>query len=200
MSDPAEKVSTKKKILEKAIEIFALKGFESTNLTDICDALGITRRPVYYYFQDKYGLFSASYDKWEQDFSTEMERILGADKPIMEIYRDILRFCILFYKRYAPNFFVGICTNPVLEDIQKRYYALEGTFHRMEVELTRQAIARGELKKSTDPEMVVGILFAINDGLRLGLERQNTGLNPLDLDELISIQLAGIQQYWGLSS
>ena len=193
MNGLSEKASTREKILDKAVEVFALKGYDAANLTDITEALGSTRSPIYYHFKDKYGLYRAAYELWEEDFSREMERIFRMEKPILEIYREILRFCLKSYARYAPNFFVGICTNPVLEEIQVRYYALEKQIFDREVELTRQAAERGELCGDINAELIVGLLFAINDGLRLGLERRGTGLKPGDIDRLISIQLKGIQ-------
>ncbi|MDC7239290.1 MAG: TetR/AcrR family transcriptional regulator [Spirochaetales bacterium] len=200
MAGTKDKKPTRDRILEKAIEVFALKGYESTNLTDISSALNLTRRPLYYYFTDKYGLYCAAYEKWELEFASEMERILSETRPVMETYREIITFCISSYRSYAPNFFVGICTIPVLDELRKRYYSLEADIFRKEVELTRAAMDRGELKKNCDPAKLVSILFSINDGLRTGLEREGTGIDPRDLDELITIQLSGIEYHWSTVS
>ncbi|MCE5256280.1 MAG: TetR family transcriptional regulator, partial [Spirochaetaceae bacterium] len=43
----ADDVSLKDELIQKAIEVFSRKGYEATNLTDITDALGISRGPVY---------------------------------------------------------------------------------------------------------------------------------------------------------
>ncbi len=196
MAGSRDKIPTQDRILDKAIEVFALKGYESANLVDISSALNLTRRPLYYYFKDKYGLYCAAYGKWESEFSSGMEAILKKEKPVLEIYRDIIVFCIGFYHRYAPNFFVGVCSNPDLSEIRTRYYKLEKEIFQKEVELTKAAMARGELKNDTDPEKLVAILFSINDGLRTGLEREGTGIDPGDLEDLIDIQLLGIKSRW----
>ncbi len=45
-------------IAEKALELFAAKGYEGVGIQEICEASGITKPTLYYYFKSKSGLFS----------------------------------------------------------------------------------------------------------------------------------------------
>ena len=196
MSDKSEKESTRERVIEKAIEIFSQKGYDTANLTDITEALGVTRSPIYYHFKDKYGLYKAAYLRWEDEFISAMETILGSEKDILSIFRDILDCCIWSYKRFAPNFFVGLESSPDLAELKQRYCVLVEDIFNREKAITIAAIDKGELCRNTDPDLVVGLLFAIYDGLRIGLERPVSGLKSSDITTLIEIQLSGISNYF----
>lgn len=43
----------KKKIIEKSIELFEMKGFSETSIQDVVEALGVTKGTFYYYFDSK---------------------------------------------------------------------------------------------------------------------------------------------------
>jgi len=49
-------MSTDEKIMEKALEAFALKGYENIGVQEICNASGITKPTLYHYFGSKTGL------------------------------------------------------------------------------------------------------------------------------------------------
>lgn len=49
----------KKQILEGAKRVFAARGYHDTNISHICDDLGIARGTLYQYFENKKALFSA---------------------------------------------------------------------------------------------------------------------------------------------
>lgn len=48
-----------KQIMEQACILFARKGFDGTTLTDVADAVGLTRAAIYYYFRNKEALLEA---------------------------------------------------------------------------------------------------------------------------------------------
>jgi len=50
--------ATKMKILKKARELFSKKGFDATTVDDIAEASGVNKALIYYYFQNKSGLYS----------------------------------------------------------------------------------------------------------------------------------------------
>ncbi|WP_371999865.1 TetR/AcrR family transcriptional regulator (plasmid) [Tistrella mobilis] len=53
------KALVEKQIMEQACILFARKGFDGTTLTDVADAVGLTRAAVYYYFRNKEALLEA---------------------------------------------------------------------------------------------------------------------------------------------
>ena len=50
---------TKAKVLAAARELFGARGYADTALEDIAEACDLTIRPIYHYFENKLGLFTA---------------------------------------------------------------------------------------------------------------------------------------------
>jgi AcrR family transcriptional regulator len=64
-------------VLDKAAALFASKGFASTSLKDVADAVGLSRSSIYYYYPNKDALLS--------------ELIQGVTLPVANIFRDVER-------------------------------------------------------------------------------------------------------------
>ncbi len=194
MSARTEDLGLKQELINKAIEVFSKKGYKITNLTDITDWLGVSRGPVYYHFKDKYGLFYAAYDLWEKEYTENMNRILQQEKHIIKILEDIIYHCTDLYQRYRPVFFSDIQSLPELSDIKNRYNRLLKEMYNKKVELVKQAIAKGEIRQSIDPEVVVDILYTICSGISASIERPVASLHKSRIDTVIAAQLLGIER------
>lgn len=51
------KRNAKQTILEKALDLFSVKGYEGVSVSELTEAAGITKPTLYYYFNSKEGLF-----------------------------------------------------------------------------------------------------------------------------------------------
>ena len=58
-SKDGRKALVEKQLMEQACIIFAKKGYSGTTLSDIAEAVGLTRAAVYYYFRNKEALLEA---------------------------------------------------------------------------------------------------------------------------------------------
>ncbi|MCL6470083.1 MAG: TetR/AcrR family transcriptional regulator, partial [Ralstonia sp.] len=47
----------RRQILDTAAQLFFTKGYAGMTMSDLCNALGVTKPAVYYYFTDKYEIF-----------------------------------------------------------------------------------------------------------------------------------------------
>ncbi|MEN6492537.1 MAG: TetR/AcrR family transcriptional regulator [Rectinema sp.] len=191
----ADDVSLKDELIQKAIEVFSRKGYEATNLTDITDALGISRGPVYYHFKDKYGLYVAAFNLWASKFQHDHDLILAQDKHIIKILEDSVYCCIDMYKHFRPNFFVGIDTVEELSELKDRYYLLVQHIYNKKVETVKRAIARGEIRRSISPELVVDMIYVLYDGIKDGLERPLVKIKESELKTIVTVQLLGIERF-----
>ena len=54
-----ETSGVKQTILDKALQLFAAKGYEGVSVSEITEAAGITKPTLYYYFGSKEGVFEA---------------------------------------------------------------------------------------------------------------------------------------------
>jgi AcrR family transcriptional regulator len=70
----------RKRILESAKRVFARRGYHETNISHICDSLGIARGTLYQYFTSKKDVFSAIVEEM-----LERVRAAMAAEPPIEI-------------------------------------------------------------------------------------------------------------------
>ena len=54
-----EKRNKKQKILEAALELFSIQGFEATSVSQIADAVGIRKASLYSHFESKQAILDA---------------------------------------------------------------------------------------------------------------------------------------------
>ncbi|WP_313127573.1 TetR/AcrR family transcriptional regulator [Proteiniclasticum ruminis] len=169
-------------IKKKAIEIFAAKGYAATKISDIADSLSISRGPIYYYFQDKFGLYTSAYDHFESelmkihneifstgdDFQTKIERL------IFEFSKHISLF--------GHNFFFRIKEIPELHDINVRYEKMNALFYEEKCALIREEQRNGTLSTSLSPDEIVKGVYLIYLGI---LEALNSELLARDQEEEI---------------
>jgi AcrR family transcriptional regulator len=191
----ADEARLREGLIKKAIEIFSHKGYEATNLSDITDALGISRGPVYYHFRDKRGLYEAAFNVWASAFQHNHELILAQDKHIIKILEDSIYCCIELYREFRPNFFVGIDTAQELSELRDRYHWLLKHIHDRKVETVRRAIEKGEIRKSISPELVVDMIQVLFDGIRDGLERPLIKIKDSELKTIMTVYLLGIERF-----
>lgn len=86
-------------ILNVAADLFANKGFASTDVQEIADRLGVAKGTVYHYFPSKEQLFLAAVDRGMAELSKEISgSILPGEDPIMQIAKAIRSFLKFFDK------------------------------------------------------------------------------------------------------
>ena len=82
---------TKRKIFEKAMELFATKGYDSTSIEEITAVAGIAKGTFYYHFQKKEDIFFFLVEEGGKLLINSVElRIKKADNSIEKIKEIIL--------------------------------------------------------------------------------------------------------------
>ena len=77
----------KKDILKTAVELFLTYGFKSVTMDDIANALGMSKKTIYQYFENKTVLVEESVMYLFQTISSGIEDIRDLEKnPIEEIF------------------------------------------------------------------------------------------------------------------
>ena len=71
--------------LDKATQLFWEKGFESTSMQDLVDAMGINRASLYDSFGGKKELFEASMDRYSTWMRDEILRPLRKSRPVRKV-------------------------------------------------------------------------------------------------------------------
>jgi len=159
-----EEQSAKEALLMAAVSLFSEKGYASTSVREIAAQAGVTKPVLYYYFQNKEGLFRAIMDgaaERQQELLEEASRRTGsALERILFLYRRL-------YEELLPNYSLFRMIHNLIfgppQGVPK--YDMEG-YHRRMVEavktIYRQGLERGEVRPA-DPHEVAMLIVGVTD-------------------------------------
>jgi TetR/AcrR family transcriptional regulator len=152
----------KQALLLAAISLFSQKGYASTSVREIVALAGVTKPVLYYYFQNKEGLFRAILEgatQRQEELLGEALRMTGTVlERILHLYRRI-------YEEILPNQqLFRMIHNLIFGPPQGTpAYDIEG-FHRRMLTAVKaiytQGLERGEVKGADHEEvamMIVGV-------------------------------------------
>jgi len=160
-------MTLKEKIIHESLRQFSFKGFLSTSINDILEAVGTSKGGLYNHFKSKEELFFAALSEarkiWRQrnlDGLQQLERPLDKIKKLLENYRDR-------YLADAENFPGGciFVTLAVELNDQRPHLAREmnegfARFKRMLNRLLEQENDAGNLRDGIDTALVTEMIFS----------------------------------------
>ncbi len=92
------------KILQCALELFAVRGYDGVGIQEIVDSSGITKPTLYHYFGNKEGLLTALFDEYFNRFTLKLRdaAVYDRDLPdsldkIFSVYTDFAKTNSSFY-------------------------------------------------------------------------------------------------------
>ena len=80
---------TKKKILDKALELFAAQGYDSVSVGEIAQAVGIKAPSLYNHYPSKQAIFDAIVDETAKQYEADTDKV---DIHVQNSAQDILVF------------------------------------------------------------------------------------------------------------
>src|ERR1700761_2231349 len=78
--------------LEKAMELFWLKGYNGTSPQDLLDTLGLSRSSLYRTFKDKHTLFMKALAYYQEFSTAEIKKVIDPADSVKEAIRKVLEF------------------------------------------------------------------------------------------------------------
>jgi TetR/AcrR family transcriptional repressor of nem operon len=160
-------MTLKEKIIHESLRQFSTKGFLSTSITDILEAVGTSKGGLYNHFKNKEALFFAALSEarkiWRQrnlEGLKELDRPMEKIKKLLENYRDR-------YLADSENFPGGciFVTLAVELNDQRPHLAREMNegflrFKGMLKRLMDQEKNAGNLKDEIDTQQVAELIFS----------------------------------------
>jgi AcrR family transcriptional regulator len=163
-STPLPTPEARERLLSAALEQFSRRGYAASSVREICEAAGVTKPVLYYYFKSKEGLYlqlmEESYSQFELTVA-ELSSFSGS------IRQRVIHFCHGVYDSTIQQL-------PLVKLMFSIYYGapqgapsfnLEQYYDRMlEViaRLMEEGIAQGELRSGNVPDMVWATLACLN--------------------------------------
>lgn len=89
MPETKEK-ATETLILDAAMKVFTLRGYDGARTEDIAKEAGINRTLLHYYFRDKQTMFNLIFETRFKEFFGGIFSIFSSDKPLLDKMRLII--------------------------------------------------------------------------------------------------------------
>lgn len=91
---PRTKQFDREEVLEKAMELFWIRGYNATSIQDLVDHLGINRASLYDTYGGKHALFEEAFVRYKQLNMVAMEEIFGNAPTIRDGIEQLFRASI----------------------------------------------------------------------------------------------------------
>lgn len=149
----------KKKILERATDLFLNLGFKSVTMDDLANEMGISKKTIYVHFENKTALVEESTLHLLYSISEGIDQICALDKnPIAEIY-EIKKFIMLHLKgeKSSPQYQLQKYYPKVFEFMKNKQYEL---MEDCVLDNIRKGISLGIYRDNLHIDFVARIYFS----------------------------------------
>lgn len=177
--------------LAKALRIFWSKGYDGTSMSDLTEAMGITRPSLYAAFGNKESLFRKALDLYESEKMAYVGKAL-AQPTARLVAETLLRGSVGNVTSCdEPHGCLGVissvaCGNEA-EAIRAEVVARGKVVRQALVERLERARVEGDLPASTDIEGLTSFLYAVMQGISV---QAGAGSTREELDRLVDTGLA----------
>ena len=177
--------------LAKALRVFWSKGYEAASLTDLTEAMGITRPSLYAAFGNKESLFCKALDLYEREKLEYVGKAL-AQPTARAVAETMLRGAVEAMTgdhdphgclRVIATATCGDEAQGIREELEKRGTAIRQTI----VERFERAKAEGDLPPNIDVEGLTDLLKAMLQGISM---QAASGASRKELERVVETGLA----------
>ena len=183
---PREAVFNKDQVIEKAKNVFWLKGYNATSMQDLVDATGLNRSSIYNSFGNKMNLFQLTLSKYQKEGSGFFEVLISSKlnglETVSSVFETTLKMMINDSDRKGCMF-INCHTEMSNQDIQlnnitaKNHKLLMSHFETMVLKGQKD----GSIKTNQKSDELAFYLASSFQGFRI------TGMNTTNKKMLASI-------------
>lgn len=176
--------------LAAALNVFWSKGYEGASLTDLTEAMGITRPSLYAAFGNKESLFRKALDLYEQEKLAYMRGALEAPtaKGVAErlLGGSLANQCSDCEPKGCLGVISSVACGAEAEAIREEVIKRRQSSHKALVERFEQAKRDGDLSADADIDGLTGYLFAVMQGMAV---QAGAGAKREDLERVLETSL-----------
>jgi len=177
--------------LAAALRTFWSKGYEGTSLTDLTEAMGITRPSLYAAFGNKEALFRQALDLYEREKQAYVGKALEAPtaKGVAERFlRGALENCT---GECEPRGCLGVISSTACgadaECIRQEVVERGRKVQALIIARVEKAIEDGDFDGPVDPEAITKYMMAVLQGLAV---QAGAGATREELERVVDMTLA----------
>lgn len=176
--------------LASALRVFWSKGYEGASLTDLTEAMGITRPSLYAAFGNKESLFRKALDLYETEKLDYVGKSL-AEPSARAVAEHFMRGALDNQTRKSePHGCLGVISSMACgeeaESIRGEVLARGASAKVKLVERMQRARDEGDLPAHIDPEAITSYLYAVLQGMAV---QAGAGATREELERLVDTAL-----------
>lgn len=176
--------------LAAALQVFWSKGYEGASMSDLTEAMGITRPSLYAAFGNKESLFRKALDLYEREKLAFMGEALEAptSRAVAEkLLRGVLDMQTSECEpRGCLRVISSVACGAEAESIREEVIARRASSHNALLRRLERAKAEGDLPDGVDSEGLANYLSAILQGMSV---QASAGANRAQLESLVETSL-----------
>ncbi|WP_424356134.1 TetR/AcrR family transcriptional regulator [Methanobacterium sp. MBAC-LM] len=128
-----EEKTTKERIFESAIDLFAQKGFDATSMREIAEAVGIKKASLYSHYKSKNEIMDNVFEYFKKELMKmrppEAKNLDKIDKITPEIFRQRANLTLCIFKNPLMEKIFRIISSEQFRDKRARMIVLECLIH-----------------------------------------------------------------------
>jgi AcrR family transcriptional regulator len=181
------------RILKKALELFSEKGYDATSVREICEAAGITKPTLYYFYGSKEGVYRAIVQGALERFQTGLVLALDGEGSLRDRLVRMARAYVDATLREPDlaRFIIALIHNPPRSapatDFVGFYQGILDTLART----VDEAITRGEIHPGPTDVRLLVFMGALGEAMHGHLLVGRPDLTPALADTLVDTVLGG---------
>jgi AcrR family transcriptional regulator len=151
-------------LLQVAVEVFTVKGFDGTSMEDLSRKLGITKSAIYHHVSSKDQLLELAVNRALDGLSEVVDETLRMDASAVERLEHLIRGSVRVLVASKPfvTLLLRVRGNTAVE---RRALQRRRSFDHMVADLVAQAIDEGDLRPDIKPDISARLLFGMVNSL-----------------------------------
>jgi len=159
-------------VLNKAVNLFWLKGYNGTSMQDLVDGLGISRSSLYDTYGDKHTLFIRALESYQSAASGKVCGIINSQEPAKETIRQLLEYItaeLLDDKTHKGCFMVNaeVEVAPHDEEVSKMICENDQQVEDAFYLVIKNGQESGEITNQQDARALARFIFNAVKGIRV---------------------------------
>jgi TetR/AcrR family transcriptional repressor of nem operon len=162
--------STREHLLEVGLERLRSTGYTATGVKEVLDLANVPKGSFYHYFPSKEAFAGEVFQRYVEGEGRRMERILGdrTVAPLKRLRRYFEEMISVYGQKAAiSGCLVGSLSLEIADHspkLQAQLQAVYGDWQRSLADVLREAVERGDLARSTQPDRLAEFLLNSYEG------------------------------------
>lgn len=179
--------------LAAALKVFWRKGFDGASMTDLTEAMGVTKPSLYCAFGNKEQLFKKALDLYEREKLAFMDQALNAPTAYQVAERLLTGCSEIYVDPDTPGCMgvnsvltnVGVASDSVRDELARLKAGIEAKLHQR----FERAREEGDLPADCDPKAFTLFLTTLANGMAV---QASSGVTRAALTQVVKTALASL--------